>query len=257
MAAMDLAGLVARLREARQKGDYAPEWLNGALTLEQALDVQLGLLARKRAQGESLAGWKVGLTSQRARRALGVDERPFGHLLASRVLASGARVRTAEIARPSIEPELCFTIGRRLGGERLSRDQVADAVARVAAGFELNERRPGSVRPDFCAMVTDCLGQWGIVEGGGVKLREAGELGGVRCTLFRDDEQVYSGLSKDELDDHLDSLGRLVSVLSAHGQALELGQKVITGAFARFDVAAGQRWRAEYERIGRVEVEFA
>lgn len=247
---MDVAALTERLWEARQRGDYAPDWLNGALTLEQALDVQLRLLERKLGEGESLAGWKVGLTSERARSALGVDERPFGHVLTSRVQKSGARLRTADIARPSIEPELCFTIGRRIQGDRVSRDEIAGSVARVAAGFELNERRAGSARPDFCAMVTDCLAQWGIVEGEGIELAKAGELGAVRCTLARDDEQVYTGLSRDELDDHLDSLRRLVAVLSAHGRALEPGQKVITGAFARFEAKPGQHWRADYQGIG-------
>jgi 2-keto-4-pentenoate hydratase len=47
-----------------------------------------------------------------------------------------------------------------------------------------------------------------------------------------------------------------VSGLAAHGRALEPGHKVITGAFARFDAAAGQRWRAVYDGIGEVEVTF-
>lgn len=246
--------LIERLWEARQKGDYAPAWLNGALDLPQALEVQLALLERERSADQPLAGWKVGLTSERARKALGVDERPFGYLL--RVLPTGARVRASEIARPSIEPELCFTIGRRLQGARFEREEVAASVAGVAAGFEINERRPGEVRPDFCALVTDRLTQWGIVEGAGKALLQAPDLGAVRCTLWRDGEQVYTGLSRDELDDHLDSLARLATGLSAHGRALEPGQKVITGAFARFDAAPGQSWRADYEGIGRVEVDF-
>lgn len=251
---MQVEALVERLWQARKAGDHCPAWLLGALTLDQALAVQLGLLARRRAEGETLAGWKVGLTSDRARKALGVDARPFGYLLASRVLASGAQLPAASIRAPSIEPELCFSVGRRLVGSDVSREQVIAAIARVAAGFELNERRAGSARPDFGAMVTDCLTQWGIVEGTGVALTASADLSRVRCTLERDGEPVYQGVSQDELDDHFGSLQRLVVALAAHGQALEPGQKVITGAFARFDAAAGQRWRAVYEGVGEVEV---
>lgn len=253
---MQVDALVERLWQARKAGDHSPAWLVGALTLEQALDVQLGLLARRRAEGERLAGWKVGLTSDRARKALGVDARPFGYLLASRVFASGAQLPAASVRAPSIEPELCFTVGRRLAGSDVSREQVTAAIARVAAGFEINERRAGSARPDFGAMVTDCLTQWGIVEGTGAALPADGDLSGVRCTLARDGAQVYTGVSRDELDDHLESLRRLVAGLAAHGQALEPGQKVITGAFARFDAGPGQRWRAIYAGIGEVEVSF-
>ena len=251
---MDVDALVERLWAARQAGDYCPSWLNGALSLDEAHAVQLGLLARKLAQGERLAGWKVGLTGNRARTAMGIDARPFGHVLASRALRSGARLGVAAIARPSIEPELCFTIGERLAGRDVSRDTVASRLARVAAGYEINERRPGSVRPDFGATVTDCLTQWGIVEGDGVDLRSAGDLNDVRCTLVRNGEKVYEGRSRDELDDHLESLRRLVGTLSAHGLALEPGQKVITGAFTRFNAAPEEHWRASYDGIGDVEV---
>ncbi|MFZ8914688.1 MAG: hypothetical protein ACO2YP_08875, partial [Pseudomonadales bacterium] len=44
-------------------------------------------------------------------------------------------------------------------------DGILDYVSGVCAGFELNERRPGSAEPDFFAMVTDCLTNWGIVHG--------------------------------------------------------------------------------------------
>jgi 2-keto-4-pentenoate hydratase len=252
---MEIRALSERLWEARAKGDYCPDWLLGALTLEQALAVQLGLLEREIERGERLAGWKVGLTSERARKALGVDARPFGRLLAVRVFSSGARIPAAQIRRPSIEPELCFTIGRSLGGERVTRDDVAGAIAQVAAGFEINERRAGSARPDFGALVTDCLTQWGIVEGGAAKLSEI-DLACIRCTLWRERQKVYEGVSRDELDDHLESLRRLVSALAPYGLSLLPGQKVITGAFARFDAAPGERWRAVYDGVGEVEVCF-
>ncbi len=252
----DLATLVQRLWEARQKGDFCPAWLNGALTLDQALAVQLGLLERKLAGGEALGGWKIGLTSERARAALGVDARPFGHLLASRVFGSGAVLRAGNIARPSIEPELCFTVARRIAGDSLTREQILDSLELASAGFELNERRAGSARPDFCALVTDCLTQWGIVEGEGASPRAVPDLDGVRCYLYRDGEEVYAGVSRDELDPQLESLRRLVVGLAAHDRGLEPGQKVITGAFARFDAERGQSWRAVYEGLGEVEVSF-
>ncbi len=83
------------------------------------------------------------------------------------------------------------------------------------------------------------------------------DLDGVRCRLYRDGEAVYEGVSRDELDPHLESIRRLVVELGAHGRALEPGQKVITGAFARFDVEPGQRWRAVFDGIGEVEASFA
>jgi 2-keto-4-pentenoate hydratase len=253
---VDLDEVAERLARARAEGDYCPAWLPGALTLGEALAVQLKLLERELAAGERLAGWKVGLTSPRARGALGADVRPFGYVLESRVLASGATVAAAAIRGAAVEPELCFTFGAGVGGAEVTVDEVRAAVATVSAGFEINERRAGSTRPDLPAMVTDRLTQWGIAVGNGVAAAGV-DVNAVRCELRRNGEPVYAGVSRDELDDHYESLRRLAVELAAHGRRIDAGQRVITGAFARYDAAAGDRWTAVYGGVGMVEVAFA
>jgi 2-oxo-hept-3-ene-1,7-dioate hydratase len=253
---MDPDEATERLWPARQQGDFCPAWLPGALSLNEALGVQLRLLERELAAGRELAGWKVGLTSPRARTALGADVRPFGYILADRVLASGADVEAAAIHRPSIEAELCFTVGRQIDGADVTRADARAAMSHISAGFEINERRPSSARPDLTAMATDCMSNWGIVAGASVEVEAAGDINTVDCRMERDGELVYEGISRDELDDHFESLRALVLGLAPHGRGLLPGQRVITGAFVRVDAAAGQRWRATYSGIGTVEVSF-
>src|SRR4051794_31083852 len=252
-AADDLIGQYVR---AVSSGDHAPEGLVGRLDLDTALDAQLAVLQTRLDAGERLGGFKVGLTSERARQATGADVRPFGYILAGRILASPATVDSTSIRRGSIEPELCFTIGRRLSGP-VDASQARAAVSRVAAGFELNEARAGSARRDLGLLVADDLTQWGIVEGSGVEGGADTDLSGVECTLERNGEVVYRGVSRDELDDHFVSLARLAEVLGRHGRALEPGFKVITGAFARNELAAGDVWRATYGGVGQVTISVA
>ncbi|MEA3217171.1 MAG: hypothetical protein QOJ19_3327 [Acidimicrobiia bacterium] len=245
--------LAERYWKAVESGDHAPGDLLGKLDLDTALHAQLRVLRARLAAGQRLGGFKVGLTSERARKAIGADERPFGFILADRILSSGATVEGGNIRRGSVEPELCFTIGQRLTGQ-VSPDDVREAVSRVAAGFELNEARPGSARRDFGLLVADDLTQWGIVEGTGRSPSDAGDLGRVECRLERNGELVYTGRSADELDDHYTSIARLAAKLAEHGHALEAGFKVITGAFARHDMVLGDRWRAAYSGVGEVEI---
>src|SRR5437762_965568 len=146
---MDLDEAAERLWAERQQGDFCPDWLPGTLSLDEALAIQLRLLERELAAGRELAGWKVGLTSPRARTALGADVRPFGYILADRVFESGAPVEAAAIHRPSIEAELCFTVGRQIEGREITAADTRAAVSHVSAGFEINERRPGSAVPDL------------------------------------------------------------------------------------------------------------
>ena len=89
-------GLTTRLLAARAAGDHAPDWLNGAIDLPTALDLQLAVLGEHLRAGETVGGWKVGLTSEASRTKLGADERPFGFVLASRVLGTGQALAAAD-----------------------------------------------------------------------------------------------------------------------------------------------------------------
>lgn len=248
---VDIAQVASELWAAAELGDHSPEALVGALDLSEALSVQLLQLDRKIEHGESQGGWKVGLTSERARRMLGADERPFGHVLSSRVHHNGGEISTGSMHAPHIEPELCFTFGRTVE----HADDLRTSVSAISAGFEVNENRPGSARPDFPLSVADNLSQWGIAVGDGMD--PAGiDVNGIEVTLRCDGEIRYQGISHEVVDDHWSSLARLVAVLGEHGRRIEAGQHVITGAFCRFPVSPGEQWIGNYRGIGRVQLGF-
>lgn len=245
--------LASRLLAARRTGDHCPDWLPGSIDLDTALDLQLAVLDEHLAAGHTIGGWKVGLTSEASRQKLGADERPFGFVLGNRTLEGPATVDSATIRQLSIETEMCFTIERDIADPHIEPEHVLQHVAWVSAGFELNEARSGSARPDFVAMVTDCLTNWGIVHGEPAPVGTAAELSATEITMHRNGEQVFSGRSSDHVDDHTISLCRLVEQLARHGQVLRAGQRVITGAFCRFPTEPGDQWRADYSGIGSVE----
>lgn len=249
-----MTDLAKDLLAARAAGDFSPNFLVGALDLPTALDLQLAVMHEHLDQGKTIGGWKVGLTSEASRIRLGADERPFGFVLAERTLASGATIDSSIIRSLSVETEMCFTVGTDIADPDVAPADILGYMSGVSAGFELNEARPGTVRPDFFAMVTDCLTNWGIVAGPSVAPLTAAELSATEITMERNGEQVFAGVSRDFVDDHTISLCRLVEQLARHGQGLMAGQKIITGAFARFPAEPGDHWRATYAGIGDVEI---
>ena len=250
---MDIEAVTEQLWSSGRAGDYFPADLVGQLSYDEGLQVQLGLLHRKLDAGAQLGGWKVGLTSPRARAMIGFDERPFGHILASRILESGADVDAALLTRGGVEPEMVFTFGETVGAAEPTEGQLRAAVSRVSAGFELNERRPGSAAAfDFPLMVADGMAQWGIVVGEGTA--QPGDLDAVEVVMSCNGDERARHVSRDVLDSHWASLARLASLLHRHGRRIEAGHRVITGAFCRMDVQAGDRWTADYSGLGTVEV---
>lgn len=251
----ELAALTERLVAAQDAGDHFPPFLEG-LAYDDGLAIQVRLLERFLAAGGQLGGWKVGLTSPRAREMFGVDERPFGFIDAARVLPSGSVVRAADMAGARIEPEMCFTVGTRLAGAAPTPGEVEAALATVSAGYELNHRPRGTLRPDLAMATTTRMYNWGIVVGSGIPVADAPDLNGVFVRMRCDGAVRLADHCRNQLDDHFSSISRLVAGLHRCGLALEPGQRVITGALGAFDASPGELWQTRFEGIGDVEVRF-
>ena len=231
-------------------GGEAPVEAFTDLGFEDGLAIQCEMQQRAVAAGAVHAGWKVGLTSDRARTTVGIDDRPFGHV--NRVLASPADLPSAEIRKVSIEPEMCFVIGERIAGDDVEPASVPARIAQVCAGYEVNEARV-AVAGNLAMLVADNLTNWAIVRGSGVDAPPARELDRCVVTVSCDGEEQFSCTAADEVDNPYLSIARLAATLHRHGMALEPGQSVITGAYARFRAEPGQRWVTSYSGIGDVE----
>ena len=228
--------------------------LSPSRDLHAGLSRQLEVLDGKLAAGESLGGWKVGLTSGAARDSMGAGFRPFGYILGGRIFASGASIGLDQFDSVGVENECCFTMAKELAGE-VSRDAVIDAVARVAPGFEINERRLAQDAPPRERLADD-LSQWGIVAGTGRDVAGV-DFESLVVTLARDGEPVQSVAATGHIEDHFASIAALAAQLSRFGRTLESGQRVITGSFGRSPVTAPGRWSGNFgPHLGVVEVEF-
>lgn len=203
-----------------------------------------------------VGGWKVGLTSGKSRDAMGAGFRPFGHVLAERVLESGAEIPLRRFKEVGVENELCFHIGVPLGGN-VTRAEAVAAVDAVSPAFEINEprleRQAGVVQ-----RLADNLSQWGIVVGAPARLDWlAFDFSALEVQLRRDGSHVETVAAAGHIDDHFDSIVALVRQLSRFDRTLAAGAKVITGAYTRQRVAEAGRWEGDFgHHIGRVGVVF-
>ena len=236
-------------------------------------------------------GWKVGLTSPRVRKAVGSEMRPFGHI--TRLLENGAvlpgsrnpasaaantttatntasaAANTASaasnpasaaanptLAALSIEPEMCFEIAAPISGNNFDPAQVPDHIAQVLPGFEINEKR---LPPNagLALLVADNLTNWAIVKGEGVPALPASALDEAVITVTCNGEPRFQCVAAEQVDNPYESIAALAATLHRYGKRLEPGQLVITGAYARFDLApsdASATWRAQYSGIGEVTI---
>src|SRR5437899_5906299 len=129
---------VVALHTIASSGTAAPGDIDALRPLAEAdvdtgLRLQLAVLDRWLADGEDVGGWKIGLTSRGARDSMGVDVRPPGYVLASRVLATGSELPPG-VKNVRLEPEIGIVLGADITGE-ITIDQAKAAVAAVAPAF--------------------------------------------------------------------------------------------------------------------------
>jgi len=219
--------------------DAQRELLRGLTALEQA--------------GERVVGWKLGLTSGSNRDAFGVGIRPFGYLLASRVLRSGSSIWWDEAVRVgSIENELCFQLSQDIS-QAVDAQTVREHLAGVAPSFEINQARLAE-GANSASRVADNLSNWGLVTGALVPLPDSWDQAAVKVSQLHNADGVSSTVGAGHIDDHFESIAVLANQLLRFGRRLEAGHWVITGAFTRAQQPAAGLWSGDFGAFGRVHL---
>ena len=211
--------------------------------------------------GGAPVGYKVGLTTERMQRMCGVNEPISGVVLASRVLRSPARVKTADYVRLGVESEMAVRIAQGAGrtGLELQELPLHHLIDQVCAAFELVEDSGADyAKLSAASIVADNSWNAGLVLGPPIPVGGLAHLRGRRGVLKLNGEAVNEGVSDEVLGDPLNAVHWLASHLRRRGGALHPGQWVSTGAIVptRF-VAAGEAYRFEIDGLAPVELEIA
>jgi 2-keto-4-pentenoate hydratase len=248
------AQLAASKGEPLSDDDVAALHAYDGHDLRDGLPLQLALAGLWQRGGEELGGWKIGWTSGAARDRGGPGFRPFGFVLASRILPSGSALSADQVPGGALEPEICVTIGSRLAGPDVTTEQARAAVESVAPAFEvISHRLPDSL--SLAARIGNGLNNWGLVVGE-PHARDIA-LDSLLVEVRRDGTLLDSGVSNVErVDDPFVSLTRVTRELHAYGLALEPGQRVITGSITPGAKIQGGRYEATFGPLGSVAVDI-
>ena len=243
--------------QSMRKGQHAPESLRKTLTLADAYQVQVNLLRRWQSEGKKLAGWKIGLSGAAARARFGLPEPFTGYLLDSGHFESGHSFAYDTLLRPIIESELCFTVGKRLSGPGVTREQVLSAIDAVAPAFEI--AYTASIMADMPLGIADGAGQLAFVTGNALTTYPRDlDLGGVSVELRKNGDIVEKAVNRDVNDDPLQCIAWLANHLAKYGIALEEGERIITGSVTKpGPIAKGDHFEAIFATIGTVSASFA
>ncbi len=233
-----------------------------AMTIDDGYAVSRAWMQIKRAEGRTVIGHKIGLTSRAMQLSSQISEPDFGTLLDDMLFAPGDIAATRFIA-PRVEVELAFVLKRRLEGTQLTVDDVLDATDYVTPAIEIIDARIEQFDRHTKAMrrvqdtISDNAANAGIVIGGARVLPRSVDLPWCGAILRQNGVVEETGLAAGVQGHPAIGVAWLARKLAPWGECLEAGQTVLAGSFTR-PIAAklGDVFDADYGPLGRFEFTF-
>lgn len=247
---MNVVELAQRLRYAAEHRIPTDPLGTEALDLDLAYAVAASSRELAIAAGDSVIGYKIGLTSETARAAFRATEPAAGHLLASRWIASGKKLDTRELFAPSVEVEIAFMIGTALSDVTTTGTDVLAATAAVAPALEVVDSRWDGGAQNLQMLVADNTNAAHAIIGD--MAPPPGELSSARSVLTIGNRTV-TGTATAVLGDPADAVAWLVRHLARSGSGLMAGDIVLSGTLnAPEPIRPGDQLRAVVTGVGEV-----
>lgn len=234
-----------------------------SMNIEDAYAVQRRWVAMKIAEGRSLRGHKVGLTSRAMQQSSNINEPDFGDLLDDMFFHSGADLPMQRFIVPRVEVELAFVLGRPLRGPGVTLFDVLSATEYVVPALEIIDARIQQIDPATRATrkvtdtISDNAANAAVVIGGRPIKPQDVDLRWVAALLYHNGGIEESGVAAAVLNHPANGVVWLANKLSQYGVGLSAGQTILGGSFTRpVNAVAGDLFHADYGALGAITCRF-
>ncbi|MEM6635766.1 MAG: 2-oxo-hept-4-ene-1,7-dioate hydratase [Pseudomonadota bacterium] len=232
--------------------------------MDDAYAIQSAICRAKLAEGRSVIGWKIGLTSKAMQYALKIDIPDSGILFDDMLFANGAKVPKGRFIQPRIEVEIAFVMKSPVGGDDVTRDDIIAATDFVAPSVEILDTRivradseTGKPRTVYDT-ISDNAANAGVVLGADRHRIDAHDLRWVGAIASRNNQVEETGLGAGVLNDPIESVLWLARRMAQYGQSIEPGQIVLSGSFIRpIECPSASEIHADFGPFGSVDIAFA
>jgi 2-oxopent-4-enoate/cis-2-oxohex-4-enoate hydratase len=248
--------LYAALRERRMVDPLTER--EPAMTIEDAYAVSRRLLARRLAEGETVIGKKIGVTSKAVQSLLDVHQPDFGFLTDAMVYNDGEELPlSSELIQPRAEGEIAFILARDLSGPGVTNADVAAATLGVMPCFEIVDSRIRDWQIRIEDTVADNASCGLFVLGDALVDPARVDLGTCGMVLQKNGEIVATGAGAAALRSPLNAVAWLANTLGEFGIGLAAGEVILSGSLAALiPVEAGDSMTMKIGGIGSATVRF-
>lgn len=250
----DILDNARRERTAIPKVTLAHPWI----TIEDGYNIQHELCRRRLAEGETIAGFKMGLTSPAKMKQMGVTSPIYGVLFASTRIVAGGAVSVQELIHPMVEPEVAFLLGSTLRGPECTIEQVLAATDALFPAIEIIDSRYQRYEFDLPSVIADNTSAGRFVIGAAGVPAMGIDLTTLGVALEKNGEVVAQGISAAVLGNPALSVAKLANLLAEEGRELPRGSIIMSGGITvAVAVQPGDTAVCRIDALGTVSVHFS
>lgn len=233
------------------------------MTIEDGYAIQRAWVALELADGRTIKGRKIGLTSRAMQLSSQIDEPDYAPLMDDMFFESGGDIPVQRFIAPRVEVELAFILGQPLQGPGVTlfdvlraAEYVVPAIEIIDARIEQFDRETKAPRKVFDT-ISDFAANAGIVLGDRPVRPDALDLRWVGAMLHKNGVIEETGLAAGVLGHPANGVAWLANKIAPHGERLNAGDVVLAGSFTRPTPAvAGDSFHVDYGPLGTVGFRF-
>jgi len=208
--------------------------------------------------GESICGYKLGLTSSAMQQLLGVDSPDFGPVFASTVYRDGIEIPVDRFIAPRIEAEIGVILDADLTGPYCTPADATRATGGLVAALEIVDSRIKDWKIKLADTVADLASNGAIALSSQVVPADGLDPRLIGMVFTRNGEVVATGAGAAALGDPMAAVAWLANTLAPMGVTLPAGSVIMTGALhAMVPVTPGDVFRADFDRLGPITIRMA
>jgi 2-oxo-hept-3-ene-1,7-dioate hydratase len=233
------------------------------MTVEDGYAIQSEWVKLELADGRTIKGRKIGLTSRAMQQASQITEPDYAPLMDDMFFEQGSDIPISRFIAPRIEVELAFVLGRPLKGPGVTMFDVLAATEFITPAIEIIDARIEQFDRDTKEMrkvfdtISDFAANAGIVLGGRPVRPNDVDLRWVGAMLYKNGVIEETGLAAAVLNHPANGVAWLANRIAPHDEQLNAGDVVLGGSFTRPTTAkAGDTFHVDYGALGGVGFRF-
>ena len=240
---------------AREKVPCAP--VRDLIGEAEAYAVQQHNIAARIADGATVVGRKIGLTSPAVQQQLGVDQPDFGVLLDDMAYEDGDELPVSGLLQPKVEAELAFVLKEPLEGPDCTLEDALAAIDYAVPALEVLNSHIELEGRTIIDTIADNAAYGAMVLGDVHRRPDEIDVRWIPGLLYRNGEIIETGVAAGVLDHPVSGVAWLANKFHQHGARLEAGEIILAGSFTRpMWVARGDEVLCDYGPMGVISCRF-